>query len=328
MGKKVLVTGGTGFIGQAVVRKLLSRGYEVTLLVRPNRSRPNPWEKETVRTIDGDITRPETLNEALAGMDAVFHLAAWYEMGVKETGKMRLINIEGTRNILQKCLELGIEKVVYCSSTAVYGDTLDVVADETFERRAPFLSVYEETKYEAHQIARELRDQGLPLVIVLPGAVYGPGDHSPMMDVLRRYVQRKLPVFLKIDRKLPFVYVDDVAEGIVLAFERGLIGEEYILSGEAVDPGLIFRELANMTGFRPPILVPPFLLQWLMPLLPLLTPFINGQKLINKEALSMILQANRAFRTDKAKKELRWSPRPFHQGIKETVESLKPGSLK
>ncbi len=231
---KVFLTGGTGFIGQSLTRALIQRGWDVIALAR----RPDGAEARTIqalgaRLVRGDVTDRASMPCAMAGADAVIHNAGWYEFGVTSQARdaMRAVNVQGTENTLELAVELGIPKLVHVSTMLVFGPTGDVVADETFQRRVPPLSCYEQTKTEAHEIAVALQQRGAPIVVACPAGVIGPGDHSGCGHLVRMYVRGFLPPILwAANGRRAHVYVDDVAEGIVRCVEVGRAGETYLLS--------------------------------------------------------------------------------------------------
>ncbi len=231
---KIFLTGGTGFIGLPLTRTLIQRGWKVIALVR----NPTSAEAKAIQTLGaqlvrGDVTDRESMREAMTGVDTVIHNAGWYKFGITKQAHdtMRAINVYGTENTLGLAIELGISKIVYTSTILAFGQTGDLVADESFQRRTPPQSCYERTKTEAHKIAVELQQRGAPIVIACPTGVIGPGDHSGLGYLVRMYVRGFLPLVLfAADSKRATVYVDDCAEGIVRCVEHGHIGETYILS--------------------------------------------------------------------------------------------------
>lgn len=231
---KIFLTGGTGFIGQPLTRKLIERGWEVTALVRnPNSAQSRAIQAMGAKLVRGDVTSRESMQDAMQGADAVIHNAAWYEFGVSKAAleRMRLINVQGTINTLGLALELGIPKIVYTSTVLIFGETGDVIADETFRRRVPPISAYEQTKTEAHAYVQKLQEEGAPIVVVCPARVVGPGDPSNTGYLARMYVRGFLPpVLFARDGRIASVHVEDTAEGIVRSLERGRNGETYILS--------------------------------------------------------------------------------------------------
>ncbi|HVU14399.1 MAG TPA: NAD-dependent epimerase/dehydratase family protein, partial [Phototrophicaceae bacterium] len=191
---KVFVTGATGFIGGHLVRALVARGDQVAAVVR-NPAKAQDLAALGVKLYAGDITDKESMRAAMTGVDAVFHLAAWYKIGARDKSEAEKINVGGTRNVLELMRDLHIKKGVYTSTLAIFSDTHGQPVDESYRFEGKHLSEYDRTKAEAHyDVALSLMAVGLPLVIVQPGVVYGPGDPSAIGDTLRLYLQGKLPL--------------------------------------------------------------------------------------------------------------------------------------
>ncbi len=249
---KVFMTGATGFIGQAVTRELIKKGWDVTALVR----RPDSPQGKAVtalgaQVIQGDILNLDSMQEPMRGADIVIHNAAMYEYGVAGEQKQRMtdINVTGTDNVLSLAMEHEIPRTIYISTTLSFGVTPnDKPIDETFVPEQPFPNHYAQTKTEAHELAMEYQKKGLPLITVCPNAVIGPNDHSVFGYFLRMYINGLMTPFAwDPSVKLSTIHVDDLANGIVLATEKGQLGEVYILSGEA----LTRHEMLNIWGAKP-----------------------------------------------------------------------------
>src|SRR6267378_3650682 len=187
-----LVTGATGFVGGAVTRQLVDAGHTVRAVVR-DPGKAKDLAALGVKLSKGDVTERETLRGPMTGVDGVFHIAGWYKVGVKDTSPGRPINVDGTRNVLETMRELRIPKGVYTSTLAVFGDTHGKVQDESYRPEGPWPTVYDLTKRDAHyKVAEPMMRDGLPLVIVQPGAVYGPGDTSVVRTTFIEYLEGRL----------------------------------------------------------------------------------------------------------------------------------------
>ena len=234
---KVFLTGGTGFIGQPLAGALLRRGWEVTALIRKPESAQAQNLRQMGATLSkGDVTERESMRAGMLGADIVVHNAGVYEYGLDAAGarRAREINVTGTENTLGLALELKIPRSIYISTVWAYGDSGRESRDETFKRQAPFYSAYEQTKTEAHTIAEAYQQRGLPLAIICPNGVMGINDHSAMGYFLRLFVNKRMPPMAwSPDSIYSFVELNDLVEGIVLAAERGQMGETYFLCGEA-----------------------------------------------------------------------------------------------
>jgi dihydroflavonol-4-reductase len=199
------------------------------------------------------------------------------------------------------------------------GDTHGKVVDETYQRDSPFSSAYDRTKYKAHQVAERLIDQGAPLVIVMPAAVYGPDDHSMLATFLRLILRRMLPIMPAADTGFSLVHVDDVARGHVLAAEKGQIGESYILGGDIMTAGDAFQIVARMAGVPAPLLLlDSNILTPLRPIANWLEKFVALPALLSSETLST-LGATWLADSSKAERELGYTHRSFEEGMAETI---------
>jgi nucleoside-diphosphate-sugar epimerase len=317
---KAFVTGGTGFIGRSVVRQLIEHGYQVTALARSARG------VETLRALGaavalGDVTDVESMRTGMRGSDVVFHIAGLYDFSPDAVTKAAAVNIGGTRNVLGLAHELRIPRIVYTSSLAVFGDTHGETPDETYRSDGPFLTEYDRTKWVAHyEVAEPLIAQGAPIIIVMPGAVYGPGDTSWLAEMMRLFYRGLLPVLPGPESIVTYAYVDDIAAGHILAAEKGRIGESYILAGPAVPLGEMVDFWAQLTGKRAPMAaMPARFVSRLAPLAGRLQPALSLPQTFSEDLIG-ILGVSYAGRADKARAELGWRPRPLQTGMRETFE--------
>ena len=319
---RVFLTGGTGFIGGAVARRLRERGDDVAALVR------TPAGAETLAALGcsivaGDLGDVDAIREGLDGADAAIHGAAIYEVGIpaKRRQAMYDANVAGTRNVLSAALDAGTPKVVYVSTVAAFGDTKGVVVDETYEHPGRYTSYYDETKHLAHQEARRQIAAGLRCVIVQPGAVYGPGDHSVVGDMVHKLLKGRLPAVAFPEMGLNAVHLDDVATGILLALDAGRTGESYVLGGEITTLGKIVATAAEVAGRRPPRLtMPAAFVRAIAPLGPVLGPLMGYPPNI-RELVSTSDGVTFWASDGKARAELGYSPRPLAEGLHDTLEA-------
>ncbi|HEX9703590.1 MAG TPA: hopanoid-associated sugar epimerase, partial [Rhodospirillales bacterium] len=250
----ILVTGATGFVGSAVLRKLIQAGQKTRVLVRPSSDRRN-LEGLDLEIVEGDLMRPETLAPALAGASGLFHVAADYRLWTREPAAMFRANVEGTRAIMTTALQAGVERIVYTSSVATLGVLPgDAVADE--ETPVAFddmIGPYKQSKFLAEAAVRDLIErERLPAVIVNPSTPVGPRDIKPTPTgrMIVEAAAGRMPAY--VDTGLNLAHVDDVAEGHLLAFEHGQIGQRYILGGENMSLESILATVAKLTGGTPP----------------------------------------------------------------------------
>ncbi|HMQ32811.1 MAG TPA: NAD-dependent epimerase/dehydratase family protein [Chloroflexaceae bacterium] len=310
---KVFLTGGTGFIGQQLTKAFLARGWSVVALVRrPDSPQARALTRMGAQCVPGDVTGRETMRVGMTGADVVVHAAGYYELGIDRAGveRMQAINITGTEHVLSLAHELRVPRTIYVSTVQAFGDTALQERDETFIRQAPCRTTYEQSKTDAHGIAGQYQHRGLPLIIVCPNVVVGRNDHAMLGYFLRLYLNRVLPpMAFSPDTILGCVYVDDLAEGIALAAERGRMGETYVLGGES----LSVREHLEFWSMRPGAFRP---LLWLpakgaallfAPLEPL-QRMLKLPAFLSREAV-MGSTVNMCFSTNKAKRELGWTHR-------------------
>ena len=322
---KFFITGATGFIGGRVTRLLIEANHEVVALVR-NPDRAAPLKDMGVLLVEGDITDKKTLLPAMSGVDGVFHIAGWYKVGVKNRGVAQKINVEGTRNVLETMNELGIEKGVYTSTLSVNSDTKGQLVDETHMFLGSHLSEYDRTKWLAHyQVAHTMIKQGLPLVIVLPGVVYGPGDTSQMGEEFRKILVGKIPMVIKKSAYC-WAHVEDIARGHILAMEKGKPGESYIIAGpphtleEALEIG------ADITGLKlPKVRMGPGVLKLMSKVMKILGAVLPVPAEFTAEGLRVSAGVTYLGSNEKAKRELGYSVRSLEEGLRETLHDLIRG---
>lgn len=319
---KVFVTGGTGFIGGRVVPKLRERGDEVVCLVR-NPEKGAALEATGATLVAGDLADEDAIRAGMEGCDAVIHGAAIYEVGIPKSAHEAMYdaNVLGTERVLRAALRAGIPRVIYISTVAAFGNTAGEVVDETYEHPADsFTSFYEETKYKAHQVAkRMIRDEGLPCVIVQPSGVYGPDDHSSVGQQINQFLAGKLPLLPFPDLGLSMVHVEDVADGVLLALDKGAIGESYVLGGEITTMRGVIETAGKVAGRKPPKrAMPTGMLKLMVPAGPLVGK-VMGQPPNLRELISSADGVTFWARHDKAAAQLGYSPRGLEQGLRETL---------
>jgi dihydroflavonol-4-reductase len=249
---KALVTGGSGFIGSAVVMELLKRGQPMRALVR-SQEQPGNLAGLNVELAEGDLLDQASLYRALEGCDRVYHLAAVYANWLPDRRVMLRSNIEGTRNLLQACLDRKIERVVYTSSVAALGAHGQTPADESAQfNLADTGDVYHLSKYQAEQTALEFAGKGLPIVILNPSNPIGPRDLKPTPTgaLILNVLKRKLPGY--VDGGVNVVDVEDVAVAHVTAMEKGRPGEKYVLGNANLSIHDYFQLIAEVGGGRAP----------------------------------------------------------------------------
>lgn len=314
----MLVTGGTGFVGSAVVRRLLHSGFKVRVLVRPDSPNRKNLEGLDVELAEGDISVRETLAKAMSGCGAVFHLAADYRLWVPKPESMYRANVDASRWIIEDAVAAGVDRIIYCSSVATLGieQSGDPANEQTPSTIDDMVGHYKRSKFLGEEAARQAaQETSAPVVFVNPSAPIGPRDIRPtptgrmVLDALLG----NMPAY--IDTGLNVVHVDDVAEGVLLAYEKGQIGERYILGGENLTLRQIFADLADISGCKAPsIRLNPSLLTpiaWVSEK----TARITGQEpRIHMDVLRMA-RKRMFFSSAKAEKELGYKSRPACEAL-------------
>jgi nucleoside-diphosphate-sugar epimerase len=316
---RYFLTGATGFIGGAVLRRLVAAGHDVVALVR-NPAKAAGLKAAAVTLHAGDITDRESMRAGMLGCDGVYHVAGWYKVGVRDATDAQPINVDGTRNVLTLMRDLGIPKGVYTSTLAVFSNTRGAVVDETYHHDGPHLSEYDRTKAAAHyEIAEPMIRDGLPLVVVQPGGVYGPGDNGPFHETFARYLRRRLPM-LPAGAGYCWGHVEDTARGHVLAMERGRTGESYIIAGPPHTLVDVFALAERITGVPAPrLVVPAGLLQRMAAVTGTIGRAIPLPADLNAERLRVLAGVTYFGKSDKALRELGFQARPLAAGLVETM---------
>ena len=316
---RAFVTGGGGFIGLALVRHLRERGDEVRAVVRST-ARADELGRLGCELRQGDLASVELLREQMAGCEAVFHAAGSYRVGIppSERPAMYAANVTSTANVLDAATAAGVPRILHISTINAFGNTGRRVVDETYRRPEPakYVSYYDETKHLAHRIAEARIAAGAPVVIVQPGGVYGPGDHSAIGGLMRQAAEGTLHALTFPHLGMNMVHVDDVAAGVCLAHDRGRLGEAYALGGEITTLGQLVRLAAAAGGKRPPRLTVP---SWLVRGLAAPAVLI-GRRLGIGTNLGELVSASDGvtyWATDaKARRELGYAPRDLETGLR------------
>ncbi len=317
---KYFITGATGFIGARVAEKLTARGDRVVALAR------DPIQADELRAMGvelarGDITERESMRAPMQGADSVIHSAAIYEIAYYDRARMRAANVDGAENVFSLARELKIPRLVHVSTVGVFGDTRGQVADENFQRLAPHVTEYERTKEEAHALAQKYIAQGAPIIIVQPSVVYGPNNHDGLRDLMLELLQGRLPLLPSPKSSYSFVYVDDVVDGIILAADKGRIGETYILAGE----NATMRVWANKVGQIaqvpiPRVGIPGGALKAAAGLVSGIERFVHLPGIYKAESLRAAADITRTASSEKARRELGYRFRSLDEGLRETID--------
>lgn len=262
-----LVTGGTGFVGSHVARLLVNNGIPVRALARKGSRLDNLVELELqqrLKIVTGDLRNPESLRTAMEGCDTLYHVAADYRLWSRNPDELFKSNVEGTRAILQAASDAGIRKIVYTSTVGALGIPHDGSpgSEDTPVSESDMIGHYKRSKFLAEREAQIFADSGLPVVIVNPSTPVGENDikPTPTGKIIVDFLNGKIPAY--VDTGLNLVDVHDVAQGILLAAERGTPGERYILGNQNMTLKEMLETLAKLTGRRAPAIRLPYFVAW------------------------------------------------------------------
>jgi dihydroflavonol-4-reductase len=314
-----LVTGASGFVGSAVARALVARGLHVRVVMRPSANRLN-IAKLHCEPMIGDMRDEDSMTAALKGARYLFHVAADYRLWARDPGEIERNNLEGARATMGAALKTGVERVVYTSSVAALKPG-GVAVDES-SRHTPqsVIGAYKRSKLVAErEVERLVRDKGLPAVIVAPSTPIGPRDIKPTPTgrVIVEAATGRMPAF--VDTGLNLVHVDDVANGHLLALDKGKVGENYILGGEDVELQAMLGDIAFLSGRKAPTIkiprAPLFPLAWAAEAIARVT---GKEPFLTADALRMS-RYRMFFSSQKAQRELGYTARPYKEGLKDAL---------
>jgi dihydroflavonol-4-reductase len=330
MARTALVTGASGFVGSAVARKLVERGWTVKLLARPSSNTRN-LEEIDAEVVHGDLRDPQSYAHALKGIDDVFHVAADYRLWVPDPSEMYRSNVDGSVALIRAAAAAGASRIVYTSSVAVLGLKGDgtVSNEDAPVTVADMIGHYKRSKFLAEEAVRKATaEEGLPVVIVNPSTPIGPRDVKPTPTgrIVVQAANRQMPAY--VDTGLNVAHVDDVAEGHLLAHAHGRVGERYILGGENLTLQQILAKIAELTGGRPPRIKLPT-----TAVLPIAfgaelaariargwEPFatVDGVRMARKKMF---------FSHEKASRELGYKARPAQQALADAIEWFRSAGM-
>jgi nucleoside-diphosphate-sugar epimerase len=314
------ITGATGFLGGALARRLHDAGHEVVALVR-DPARASALAESGVELVPGDLDDAPALDKLCTGTDGLFHVAGWYKLGTPTPDLGRKVNVDGTRNALEAARRNSVTRVVYTSTLATNSDTGGLVVDESYRFTGRHLSVYDATKAAAHDIAVEYASDGLDVVIVMPGVIYGPGDTSQVGSMIERTVQGKR-VMAPRRNGMCWAHVDDVARGHVLAMEKGAPGAAYMLAGPQASLSHVLREVAVLAGTKRPLTLPVGMVRATAALSRVVGRVVPLPADYTGESLRASV-ATYLGTPERAEQELGWSARGLDEGLRETVAALR-----
>jgi dihydroflavonol-4-reductase len=318
---KVLVTGATGFIGGNLARELWRRGDDVRALVRPGSNRLT-IENTGIIPVEGDILDRQSVDRAVQGCEAVFHVAAAYTFWSNDPAGVSRTNVAGTLNVLEAARQSGVSRTVYTSTVGTVGLLKNGIADEGTPLDPKSLhGHYKKSKFQAEREALALAAAGMPLVVVNPTAPVGPWDvkPTPTGKMVLDFLRRKIPAYLKTGMNL--VDVADVVEGHILALGKGKTGERYILGNRNVSLKEIFDILSSQTGLPAPRIRAPY---WLVVGAGYADRFVEGTLLSREPVIpveGVLASKTPAYVScEKAVRELGQPQRPIEDALKQAVD--------
>lgn len=319
---RAFVTGGTGFVGGAVVRRLLAEGYAVRTLVRPGAD-ARQLAGLPVERVLGELADIDALKRGAAGCEQVFHVAALYSFWGHPWEEFYRSNVEGTRNVLRTARDAGASRIVYTSSIATLGQPADgsPADEETPSALAGMIGHYKRSKFLAEEAARDLARRGAPVVIVNPAAPVGVGDHKPTPTgrMIVDFLNGRMPAY--VDTCLTLVDVDDVATGHLLAAATGRVGERYILGGEVLSLKGMLDMLSEVSGLPPVRWRIPHALALAWGYLDVSLAAIDRRRVPVATPTSARLSRRReSFSSAKAVRELGFPQTPAREALRKAVE--------
>jgi nucleoside-diphosphate-sugar epimerase len=318
---KILVTGGTGFTGKALVRRLIDQGHEVVALDYKEGLKTQELRDWGAEVILGSVTDKEVVRRAVRGVELVHHVAAAFrEMNVPDTYYYD-VNVNGTRNVLEAALAEGVRKLVYCSTCGVHGNIDHPPGGED----APIkpADYYQRTKFEAEPVVRQFFEKGLQTVILRPAAIYGPGDPERFFLIYKRVARGTFPMFGNGKTYYHPLYIDNLIDAFVLAMAEGKgEGEAYLIADEQY---LEIEDLVRRVGksLNVDVKIPHY------PVWPVVAAGHVVEKVCRPFGITPPLfprrvdwyRQNRAFKIDKAKRDLGYAPRVgIDEGLRRTAE--------
>ncbi|KAI4339848.1 hypothetical protein MLD38_024743 [Melastoma candidum] len=326
---KVLVTGATGFLGGKLCVALLDQGYDVRALVRRTSDLSSLPSRPSLDLAYGDVTDYRSVLDAVSGCDVVFHVAALVEPWLPDPSRFISVNIGGLENVLRAVRESeNVQKLVYTSSFFALGPTDGCVGDESQVHHEKFFCTeYEKSKLMADKIARRAASDGLPLVLLYPGVIYGPGNLTAGNVVANLMIERfswRLPGYVGSGNdKYSFCHVDDVVQGHISAMLKGRPGERYLLTGENASFMLLFDMAALITGTsKPKFNIPLWAIEaygWVS----ISIARITGKLPLISPPTVEVLRHQWAYSCEKAKAEIDYRPRSLREGVEELLSWLK-----
>jgi farnesol dehydrogenase len=322
----ILLTGATGYLGSQIAHELAARHKHFRVMVRDASRLPFDSTQAGCEVVTGDIGDPAGLRGALEGVDAVIHTAALVKMWVRDRRDFWRVNVEGLKSLLRAAADAGVQRVVYTSSFMALGPSSDIRADERLHNHGPYSNEYEETKAQALDW---LRSEGLrqyPVVVLVPGVIYGRGPKTEgnlVGGMIEQYLAGRFPGLLGSgEQRWSFSYNEDVAAAHLAALEKGRLGEEYLLAGDNRSLKDLFRLLAALTGIRHPLRLLPFTVGKVVGAMQLAGAKLFGIAPQLTPGVVEIFKHDWVYSSAKAARELNYQVRTLEEGLKNTLQDF------
>lgn len=326
---KFLITGATGFIGTELIHFLHKNNHRIRVFCRPT-SNTDLFEHIPTEIAYGDISDYPSVEKAVLGCEYVIHLAGYAKNWAKDPKIFYDVNLYGLKNLLKAAQEAEIKKVILISTCMVFGPSKNNTINENNNPIEDYLCEYQRSKCEADQLGINANQDGLPVVVIHPTRVFGPGlltEGNSVTIMIKKYLQGKWRFILSDGTAVGnYVFIDDVIQGIWKAFERGKPGEKYIIGGENLTYNDFYKIVGEISKCHRFMLHIPAWIAMIIAQIQLLVAIIfRKYPLITPKWIRIFLM-NWAFSSDKAQKELGYTFTPFKQGIEKTIEWLRSGS--
>jgi farnesol dehydrogenase len=328
---KIFITGATGYVGNNLANRLAYEGHSLHALCR-SASKNLLLDHPNIKIFEGDITEIASIENAMKDCEQVYHLAAYARVWAKDPFLYYKLNVEGTKNVLDAAIKLGVKNVVYTSTAGVLGPSKDKPVEEDDKRYGNVLNKYEATKTQAEDLIREyVKQYNIRIVILNPPRIYGPGIESEsnvVTKLVKLYLQGKWKIMPGDGKRTgSYVHVDDVVNGHILAMKKGRSGERYILSGENASYKNFFEVLAEVSGkkvrlYKLPVSIMMIAGYWIL----FFSKLTGRPPLLTPEWIKKYLY-DWELSCKKAQEELGYTYRPLKVGLKQTVEWIKQTNL-
>ncbi len=326
---KILITGAAGYIGHKLAHRLAGEGHTVHALVRSLR-RAGHLQHPGIRLFEGDVRQRESLLPAINGCSQVYHAAAKVGAWTARPLDFYDVNVSGTAHLMEVSLQAGVEKLVFTSTAGVFGPSLGAPVDETHRRTLPFRIDYDRSKKEAEDMLPMYVQKGLPVVIVSPAKVYGPGHTSHALTanaIIGSFLRRGFTFIPSpASYKVCWAFVDDVAEGHVQAMEKGVPGETYLLGGHNVSYAGFFGLIRQLAGSKARILALPKPVIKLAADAQEISHFFTGSTVRFGAPSVDHLFSHYTFSSEKAVRQLGYRITPLHEALHKTIQYIKQNS--